>query len=396
MINVSVVGQGYVGLPISLAASDAGYRVTGIDSDINKVTALSSGVSLVEDVPNKEVIRLLNSGMYQIETDFQSVSHSAYVLICVPTPLTSDGKPDLSFLSNAIKSVGKNLSPGTLVILESTIEPGTTRDFAAKLIEEESGLDKSQYFLAFSPERIDPSNKQWGVKNTPKLVAGLNQEATNKAIQFYSKFIDTVVACDSPEVAETAKLLENSFRLINISFINEISIFCRKLGIDVNEVIRVASTKPYGFMPFFPSIGAGGHCIPVDPLYLVNKSTEIGAPMKMISLANKINIDISNFYVQLAFEKIGELSGRKILVIGISYKVNLADVRETPVSSLIKKLRTRGAKVSWHDELVKEWNGETSASISRDYDLAILATPHSGIDLSKLGTTPLINTRSSV
>lgn len=396
MINISVVGQGYVGLPISLAASDAGYKVTGIDSDINKVTALSSGISLVEDVPNKEVIRLLNSGRYQIETDFKSVSHSTYVLICVPTPLTSDGKPDLSFLSNAIKSVGKNLSPGTLVILESTIEPGTTRDFATTLIEEESGLDESQYFLAFSPERIDPSNKQWGVKNTPKLVAGLNQEATNKAIEFYSKFIDTVVACDSPEVAETAKLLENSFRLINISFINEISMFCRKLGIDVNEVIRVASTKPYGFMPFFPSIGAGGHCIPVDPLYLANKSNEIGAPMTMIRLADKINRDIPNFYVQLAFEKIGELLDRKILVIGISYKVNLADVRETPVSSVIQKLRAKGAKVFWHDELVKEWNGETSVAISSDYDLAILATPHNGIDLSKLGATPLIDTRGSV
>lgn len=396
MIQVSVVGQGYVGLPLSLAASSCGYKVTGIDSDINKVTLLNSGVSLIEDVPSKELSQSLSSGGYQATTEFNDVSQSAYVLICVPTPLTADEKPDLTALTDALKSVGKNLSAGTLVILESTVEPGTTRGFVATLIEKESGLDKSQYFLAFSPERIDPSNKQWGVKNTPKLVAGLNQEATNKAIEFYSKFIDTVVACESLEVAETAKLLENSFRLINISFINEISMFCRKLGIDVNEVIRVASTKPYGFMPFFPSIGAGGHCIPVDPLYLANKSYEIGAPMKMIRLADKINRDIPNFYVQLAFEKIGELSGRKILVIGISYKVNLADVRETPVSSVIQKLRAKGAKVFWHDELVKEWNGETSVAISSDYDLAILATPHNGIDLSKLGATPLIDTRGSV
>ena len=396
MIQVSVVGQGYVGLPLSLTASNCGYKVTGIDSDINRVKSLNSGLSMIEDVSSKELSQSLNSGRYQVTTNFDVISQSAYVLICVPTPLTADEKPDLTALTDALKSVGKNLSPGTLVILESTVEPGTTRGFVATLIEKESGLDKSQYFLAFSPERIDPSNKQWGVKNTPKLVAGLNQEATNKAIEFYSKFIDTVVACESPEVAETAKLLENSFRLINISFINEISMFCRKLGIDVNEVIRVASTKPYGFMPFFPSIGAGGHCIPVDPLYLANKSYEIGAPMTMIRLADKINRDIPNFYVQLAFEKIGELSGRKILVIGISYKVNLADVRETPVSSLIQKLRAKGAKVFWHDELVKEWNGETSVAISGDYDLAILATPHNGIDLSKLGATPLIETRGSV
>ena len=396
MIQVSVVGQGYVGFPLSLTASNCGYKVTGIDSDINRVKSLNSGLSMIEDVSSKELSQSLNSGRYQVTTNFDVISQSAYVLICVPTPLTADEKPDLTALTDALKSVGKNLSPGTLVILESTVEPGTTRGFVATLIEKESGLDKSQYFLAFSPERIDPSNKQWGVKNTPKLVAGLNQEATNKAIEFYSKFIDTVVACESPEVAETAKLLENSFRLINISFINEISMFCRKLGIDVNEVIRVASTKPYGFMPFFPSIGAGGHCIPVDPLYLANKSYEIGAPMTMIRLADKINRDIPNFYVQLAFEKIGELSGRKILVIGISYKVNLADVRETPVSSLIQKLRAKGAKVFWHDELVKEWNGETSVAISGDYDLAILATPHNGIDLSKLGATPLIETRGSV
>jgi UDP-N-acetyl-D-glucosamine dehydrogenase len=396
MIQVSVVGQGYVGLPLSIAASNCGYKVMGIDSDINKVKSLNSGISIIEDVSSKEISQTLNAGRYQATTNFDVISQSAFVLICVPTPLTADGKPDLTALTAALKSVGKNLSAGTLVILESTVEPGTTRDYVATLIERESGLDKFQYYLAFSPERIDPSNKKWGIKNTPKLVAGLTEEATNKAISFYSKFVDTVVKCESPEVAETAKLLENSYRLINISFINEVSMFCRKLGIDVNEVIRVASTKPYGFMPFFPSIGAGGHCIPVDPLYLANKSSEIGAPMTMINLANKINRDVPNLYVQLAVEKIGELSGSKILIVGLSYKVNLADVRETPVSLLIEKLRAKGAKVFWHDHLVKEWNGETSVSLSRDFDLAILATPHDGIDLTKLGATPIINTRGSV
>jgi UDP-N-acetyl-D-glucosamine dehydrogenase len=212
-----------------------------------------------------------------------------------------------------------------LIILESTVEPGTTRNLLVPLLEEGSGLDANEFFVAFSPERIDPANKSWGIQNTPKLVSGLTDEACEKAINFYSKFIMNIVKCDSLEIAETSKLLENSFRLINISFINELSIFCQKLGIDVNAVISAAATKPYGFMPFYPSIGVGGHCIPVDPLYLANKAREIGAPTRFIDLADQINLEMPGYFVGRAEEKLGGLKAKKVLVIGVSYKANVTD-----------------------------------------------------------------------
>jgi UDP-N-acetyl-D-glucosamine dehydrogenase len=297
---------------------------------------------------------------------------------------------------NATRSVAKYLSKGSLLILESTVEPGTTRNILVPLLEQGSGLERSEFHVAFSPERIDPANKQWGVRNTPKLVAGLTDEACERAIKFYAKFVDQVTRCVSLEVAETAKLLENSFRLVNISFINELSIFCQKLGIDVNEVIKSAATKPYGFMPFYPSIGVGGHCIPVDPLYLTNKAREIGAPTRFIDLADQINQETPGYFVGRAEEKIGGLKGKKVLVIGVSYKPNVADVRETPAEALILGLRNKGAEVFWHDDLVKEWNDEKSVALSNVYDLAIIATPHAYLDLTKLGDVPILNTRGSI
>jgi UDP-N-acetyl-D-glucosamine dehydrogenase len=248
----------------------------------------------------------------------------------------------------------------------------------------------------YSPERIDPSNKKWNLKNTPKIVAGLNPIATKQARDFYSKFVDNIVECESPEVAELAKLLENTFRYVNISFINELSIFCRSLGVDINQVIAAASTKPYGFMPFYPSIGVGGHCIPVDPLYLSDKARTLGVQTKFIDLADEINTQMPNFFVKAASERIGGLRGKKVLVIGVSYKPNIADVRETSVTALIFGLREEGAKVFWHDDLVKEWNKEKSNPLDQGYDLAILATPHDYLDLTKLGDVPILNTRGSI
>jgi UDP-N-acetyl-D-glucosamine dehydrogenase len=224
----------------------------------------------------------------------------------------------------------------------------------------------------------------------------LSAKAGIIAKDFYEKFIDKVVLVDSLEVAETAKLLENSFRLINISFINELSIFCNKLGVDINEVIEAADTKPYGFMPFYPSIGVGGHCIPVDPIYLATKAKEIGSPTEFIDLASRVNHEMPGYFVGRAEEILGDLKDKRVLVVGVSYKPNVADVRETPVKDLIKGLLDQGANVSWHDELVKKWEGSESVALSSDYDLAILATPHNGVDLSKLGNTPILNTRSSI
>jgi UDP-N-acetyl-D-glucosamine dehydrogenase len=266
----------------------------------------------------------------------------------------------------------------------------------APLIRSHEQIDKDWFELAFSPERIDPSNKNWNLKNTPKIVAGLTENSKKRAVEFYSKFVDQVIECDSLEIAETSKLLENSFRLINISFVNELSKLCHKLGIDVSQVIKAAATKPYGFMPFYPSIGVGGHCIPVDPLYLSSKAKAVGEPMQLIDLASQINFTIHQYFVNRAEEKLQGLKDKKILVIGVSYKPNLADTRETPVEILIASLKQKSAKVFWHDDLVKEWNGEISVALGCDFDLAILATPHDYLDLTKLGNVPIIDTRGSI
>ena len=264
------------------------------------------------------------------------------------------------------------------------------------ILERESKLSRDEFLIEYSPERIDPLNYKWNIENTPKLVAGLNESSVNKAVEFYSSFIEKVEICSSLEVAETAKLLENSFRFINISFINEISMFCQKLGIDILDVINAASSKPYGFMPFYPSIGVGGHCIPVDPLYLTNMAREIGAPTRFIDLADQINQELPDHFVRRAEEKIGGLKGKKILIIGVSYKPNVADVRETPVEALIAGVKNKGAEVFWHDDLVKEWNGEKSVALSSDFDLAIIATPHDYIALSVLRNVPILDTRGSI
>ena len=394
--KVVVIGQGYVGLPLAIYAARANYLVIGLDIDIQKIDKLNSGQSTTDDIKSTEVKSIVQSKNYRASNNFLEVSNAEIVLICVPTPLDINNKPDLNLLRAATKSVGQNLSKETLVIIESTVAPGTTRDIIVPLLEKESSLSSNDFLIAFSPERIDPRNKIWNIKNTPKLVAGLTDDACNKAIDFYSKFIDKVTKCESIEIAETAKLLENSFRLVNISFINELAIFCQKLGIDVIDVIDAASTKPYGFMPFYPSIGVGGHCIPVDPIYLANKAREIGAPTRFIDLADQINREMPEYFVGRAEEKLGGLKGKKILVVGVSYKPNVSDVRETPAEALIVGLKKEGAQVYWHDDLVKEWNGEKTVALSNQYDLAIMATPHDYIDLTKLGNIPVLNTRASI
>jgi UDP-N-acetyl-D-glucosamine dehydrogenase len=395
-MKVSVIGQGYVGLPLTLAISEIGHEVFGIDSNINVVKSLNSGKSHIEDISNGQIKSAIASGSYIATNDYAVVAKSEVVIVCVPTPLTKNKLPDLTFLVSALESISFNLNSGSLVIIESTVEPGTTRNLILPLILKNKKDSKLDFELAFSPERIDPRNDKWKLRNTPKLVSGLTQAAIDRALKFYSEFVDEVYLCETVETAETAKLLENSFRFINIAFINELSIFCYKLGIDISKVISAASTKPYGFMPFYPSIGVGGHCIPVDPLYLANKARDINVPTRFIDLADKINQEMPGYFVGRAEEKLGELNAKKVLVIGVSYKPNVADVRETPVESLITGLKLKGAQVSWHDDLVKEWNGEKSVTLSSDFDLAIIATPHDYLDLTKLGDTPILNTRGSI
>lgn len=396
MKNVAIVGQGYVGLPLALAAVNVGHNVVGLDIDINKTELISSGKSPIEDISNKEISGALATKRYRLNSAINFDSSTEVICVCVPTPLNKEHKPDLTILEAAVSAVSQSLKAGMLVIIESTIQPGTTREILLPLLEKGSGLTRDQFFLAYSPERIDPLNKEWNVKNTPKLVSGLTQESADKAQGFYKTFIEHTVICPSLEIAETAKLLENAFRFINISFINELAMFCNKLGIDIKEVIAAASTKPYGFMPFYPSIGVGGHCIPVDPIYLSSKATEIGSPTSFIDLADKINKNVPQYLVARAERITHGLKGKKIIVIGVSYKPNVADTRETPVESLISRLQENEAQVFWHDDLVKQWKGESSTELSDNFDLAVIATPHDYLDLSVLGNVPILDTRGSI
>lgn len=395
VMQISVIGQGYVGLPVAIAAAESGYVVLGVDIDDRKVRLLNDKKSVIEDLSDKQIADQVNSNHYKATSDFSELGSSDIIIVCVPTPLDSNNRPDLSALEGATRSIAKYMKKGSLVVLESTVAPGTTRNFFAKILKQESGFNDNDFGVAFSPERIDPKSEKYGIKNTPKIVSGLTSESKKAALQFYSKFVDVIVECESLEIAETSKLLENSFRLINISFINELAMFCQKLGININSVINAATTKPFGYMPFQPSLGIGGHCIPVDPIYLADKANELGVPTRMIELATHINQSLPEYFANLAEVKLNGLKEKNIIVVGVAYKPNVADVRETPVAPLIKALIAKGAKVYWHDELVKEWNGEKSVALSSKYDLAILATPHNYLDLTKLEDVPILNTRGS-
>lgn len=395
-MRISVIGQGYVGLPLAVAAAKSGFEVDGVDTDLNKIEKIMSGNSGITGFESVLLNKVIENNSYFCSNNFSRISLSEIVIFCVPTPLDYTDKPDLSILLDAINQVGKNLKKGTLVIIESTIAPGTTSEILEPLLLKVAGLKSGDLDISYSPERIDPMNSDWDVTNTPKLVAGLSLSSLKRAVDFYSKFIKEVIPVKSVKIAETAKLLENSFRLVNISFINELAVFCNKYGIDITEVIKAASTKPYGFMPFYPSLGVGGHCIPVDPIYLSDKAKQVGSPLTMIDKAHQINNEMPTYYVRRADEKIGGLKGKKILVLGLAYKPNIADTRESPVEPLIKDLRYQGAIVEWHDNLVGEWNGEKSVDLGTNYDLAILATSHDYFDLSKLGNVPILNTRGSL
>ena len=394
-MKLAVIGQGYVGLPLAVAAAGAGHVVVGIDTNSPRVRMLNSGISPVEDIDGDVIRGLIDSDKYSASTDFDECASADVIAVCVPTPLTADKKPDLSALVSACESVSEHLVAGSLVIIESTVEPGTTRDVVLPILVAKSGLKAEQIHLAFSPERIDPANKKYTIANTPKLVAGLTEEAADKAVEFYSGFVNDVTRCSTLEVAETAKLLENSFRLINISFINEIADMCEVMGVDVNEVIRAAATKPYGFMPFFPSAGVGGHCIPIDPLYLSHKAKSVGAPTSFIDLAQKINDERPAHFVAQASKLLGGLTGKKVLVVGVAYKSNVSDTRESPAEPLIDGLKAAGAVVSWHDPLVPRWRSEVSVELSAEFDLALLVNVHDGMNLSALGSVPIINTKGA-
>jgi UDP-N-acetyl-D-glucosamine dehydrogenase len=381
-MKVTIIGQGYVGLTISVFASQF-FEVIGFDSNEEVVDRLNRGTSHIEGVESDLLKKRLKADMYRATTRGKDVSESDIVVLAVPTPLTKDRQPDLSFIESACKTIGQNICNPVLVINESTSFPGTLRNFIKPAIEKYS-LNKIEHMYAISPERVDPGRTDFNQKNTPRLFSGLTPEASTKTREFYSKFCDNLVEVSSPEVAEAAKLFENTFRQVNIALVNEFAQIAHALGISVYEILDAANTKPYGFMKFNPSAGVGGHCIPVDPTYLAAVAEEHGAPATFIRRANEVNLEMSKYIVnRIASDNGGNLKGKSVLVVGVAYKPNVADVRETAAELVIEHLRSQGAVVSWHDDVVGNWKGESSVEL-QGADIAVVVTKHDSVDEKKI------------
>ena len=379
-MKVAIIGQGYVGLTISAFASKH-HQVIGFDNNSENVSRLNQGISHIEGVDSKDIAAAISAGNYKATTNASDISDAEIVVIAVPTPLTRDRKPDLSFIDAACKTIGSSLKKPALIINESTSFPGTLRDYIKPGIEKYS-VTKIEHQYAISPERVDPGRVDWNQKNTPRLFAGLTKEASDQTRAFYSTFCDNLVEVSSPEVAEAAKLFENTFRQVNIALVNEFAEIAHALGISVHETLDAADTKPYGFMKFNPSAGVGGHCIPVDPSYLAHVAAEKGVPATFIQRANEVNLEMPKYIVErVAADNGGTLKGKRVQVIGISYKPDVADVRETPAELVIDELNAQGAITSWHDPIVKNWQGQESSSLGGS-EIAIVVTLHSSMNKS--------------
>jgi len=388
-MKVCIIGQGYVGLTISAHAGQH-FEVVGFDSNPNIVSQLNRGISHIEGVEESTLQKLIKAGRYRATTNSSEISDADLVVIAVPTPLTSKRKPDLSFIEAACQTVGENFKRQVLVINESTSFPGTLRNYIKPAIEKYSS-PMIEHMYAISPERVDPGRGDFNQKNTPRVFAGLTPEASAKTREFYSKFCDELFEVSSPEVAEAAKLFENTFRQVNIALVNEFAQIAHALGISVYETLDAANTKPYGFMKFTPSAGVGGHCIPVDPTYLAAIAEGNGAPATFIRRANEVNLEMSRYVVdRVQADNGGSLEGKTVLVVGVAYKPNVADVRETAAELVIEHLRQRGAVVSWHDDVVGIWNGENSAPLS-GADIAVVVTKHDEVKARDiLGSAPYV------
>ena len=376
-MKIGIIGQGYVGLTISAFSGDF-FEVIGFDSNQKIVNQLNSGISHIEGVENIVLQHLIKAKRYRATSNGSDISDVDVVVISVPTPLTADRKPDLAYIDAACKTIGENISHPVLVINESTSFPGTLRNYIKPAIEKYSSK-RVEHLYAISPERVDPGRTDFNQKNTPRLYSGLTSEASAKTREFYSKFCDRLVEVSSPEVAEAAKLFENTFRQVNIALVNEFAQIAHSLGVSVYETLDAANTKPYGFMKFTPSAGVGGHCIPVDPTYLAAVAEEHGAPATFIRRANEVNLEMSKYVVDRVQSDNGNsLGGKSVLVVGVAYKPNVADVRETAAEHVIEHLRSRGAVVSWHDDVVGTWKGETSAPLE-GADIVIVVTMHDSV-----------------
>jgi UDP-N-acetyl-D-glucosamine dehydrogenase len=408
--DVLVIGLGYVGLPLAIQAARAGFRVTGLDTSERKVAGLMAGRSHVDDVTNAEVAEMLGHG-FRATADEGTVGPQDVIVICVPTPLSEADGPDLSAVHAATVVAGRLLKAGTLVSLESTTYPGTTAEVVAPLLEKSSGLSAGIGFsLAFSPERIDPGNPVYGFRNTPKIVGGLTPSCTDAAEAFYAQICDEVVRAKSAREAEMAKLLENTYRHVNIALVNEMAILCRELDVDLWDSIRCAATKPFGFQPFYPGPGVGGHCIPIDPNYLSYKVRTLGYRFRFVELAQEINSGMPGYVTDLAAELLNRdskaVNGAGVLLLGVTYKRDVADQRESPAQPLARKLLGRGARVSYHDPYVPAWQvdgqsipraGDLEAALATA-DLVILLQAHQCYDPAQLtrASRLLLDTRGVV
>jgi UDP-N-acetyl-D-glucosamine dehydrogenase len=376
-MRVAIIGQGYVGLTIAVGAAGAGHSVVGFDINDGLVAQLNAGKSHIEGISDSSLGSFIGSGAYKASTDAAELNGVDVIVIAVPTPLDAARNPDLSFVHSAADLIAENVKSPALIVNESTSYPGTLRNEIAARI---NGLN---HLFASSPERVDPGNNQWGTKNTPRLIGGMTPEATTKAHEFYSTFCDEIIEVTSPEVAEAAKIFENTFRQVNIALVNEFAQIADALGISGREVIEAAASKPYGFMQFNPGPGVGGHCIPVDPSYLAHVANQVGVPATFIKRANEVNLAMPAYVVkQVIAGSGGSIEGKNIVVVGVSYKSNVADTRETPAADVIDLLRENGSTVTWHDDLVGTWRGESSAPISGD--IAVVVTRHDGVDVKAI------------
>jgi UDP-N-acetyl-D-glucosamine dehydrogenase len=373
-MKVAIIGQGYVGLTISAAAAKH-HQVVGFDLNSTIVAHLNKGVSHIEGVDSKDIKDAIYAGNYVATNVGATIAGSDIIVIAVPTPLDKERKPDLTYIDSACRVIAENLTGPALIINESTSFPGTIRNYIKPAIERYS-KQKFDHQYAISPERVDPGREDYNQKNTPRLYAGLTPEATARTRDFYSTFCDNLVEVSSPEVAEAAKLFENTFRQVNIALVNELAQISHALGIDVRETLDAAGTKPYGFMKFQPSAGVGGHCIPVDPSYLADVAEKAGVEATFIKRANEVNLDMPKYIAgRIAKDNGGSLKGKKVLVVGVAYKPNVADTRETPAELLIGALNDLGAVVTWNDPVVGTWQGTESSPLS-GADIAVVVTKH--------------------
>jgi len=382
---LAIIGQGYVGLPLAMAAVDAGWTVIGIDNFEAKVSQLNSGSSPVEDISDQQLQAAISKGAYKASTDFSKVSQASVITICVPTPLDEKREPDLALLRSAVNGIAPYLSNETLVVSESTSYPGTLRDVIIPIVNELRPLESQNLYFASAPERVNPGDSVWNQKNTPRLVGAIDAASRTKALEFYESICDAAISVSTPEVAEAAKLLENTFRLVNIALINDFTQLCSANNINVHEVIDAAASKPYGFMPFRPGVGVGGHCIPVDPLYLTWWARQSSVQAKLVESADSANLEMPKYVAERALGLIERRTDSpRVLILGVAYKTGVADVRETPATQLSNYLRGQGATVAWHDPLVSYWEESTSVNLDWDCDVAILATMQPGMNLTQL------------